>query len=73
MSNEIIYQYNGQVHLRDEPVFDGEEMMRIPTANEIIARRGTHYRVRSVKILGTRSRNITQHVVDLAPMYPLAD
>jgi hypothetical protein len=70
MAREIVFQYNGKESRRESPIIDRDDSYAIPNADEIIARRGTHYRVRSVKhfeIAGLASRCI----VDIAPIYPL--
>ena len=72
MAREILYQYNGKASLRDEPVFDAEETIPIPRVDEVIGRRGTHFRVQSVTKIEAKSSEITKYVVDLAPIYPQA-
>jgi hypothetical protein len=71
MAREIIYQYNGQESRREAPILDGDESLLLPSAAEIIARRGTHYRVRSVRTFPPIAGFLSRCIVDIAPIYPL--
>ena len=70
MAREIVYQYNGKESRREAPILDSDEGLSIPNPNEIIARRGTQYRVRSVKHFEIAGL-IRRCIVDIAPIYPL--
>ena len=71
MAREIIYQYNGKESRRESPILDGDDSFALPNADDIIARRGTHYRVRSVKHFPEIAGLARRCIVDIAPMYPL--
>ena len=71
MAREIIYQYNGLESRREPPIFDGDDTFLLPNEDEIIGRRGTHYRVRSVKHFPAIAGLSSRCIVDIAPIYPL--
>jgi hypothetical protein len=72
MPREIVYQYNGKAHLRDEPVFDREDKIPIPNVGQAVEKNGTHYNVRAVEC-STNSEQMIRYIVDLAPIYPLEE
>jgi len=71
VARKIIYQYNGLESLREAPIDDNDESIPLPRAEEIIARRGAHYRVRSVKHFPGVAGLGARCIVDIAPIYPL--
>jgi hypothetical protein len=71
VAREIIYQYNGRESKRESPILDGDDSISLPNADEIIGRRGTHYRVRSVKHYPAIAGLLGRCIVDIAPIYPL--
>jgi hypothetical protein len=71
MAREIVFQYNGRESHRESPILDRDDSFTIPSEDEIIARRGTHYRVRSVKHFPEIAGLASRCIVDIAPIYPL--
>ena len=71
MAREIIYQYNGLESRREVPILDHDESIMLPSADEVIARRGTHYRVKSVKSFPPIAGLLSRCIVDISPLYPL--
>jgi hypothetical protein len=71
VARQIIYQYNGRESRRETPIVDEDDSAILPNENEIIARRGTQYRVRSVKHFPPIAGLTRRCIVDIAPIHPL--